>query len=89
MVDRMPTLLRYPVARTLKIIGERWTILILRALARMGLASFRTFLALRQELDDSVLFRGLKASRFYENHPPQAEYVLTEKGQALGPALEL
>jgi DNA-binding HxlR family transcriptional regulator len=30
---------------------------------------------------------GVIAHRFYEQHPPRAEYILTDKGRALGPAL--
>jgi DNA-binding HxlR family transcriptional regulator len=26
--------------------------------------------------------------RFYEQHPPRAEYLLTAKGRELGPALQ-
>ena len=28
---------------------------------------------------------GIVERRFYEEHPPRAEYVLTDKGRALGP----
>jgi DNA-binding HxlR family transcriptional regulator len=30
---------------------------------------------------------GIVERRFYEQHPPRAEYVLTEKGRGLGPVL--
>jgi DNA-binding HxlR family transcriptional regulator len=30
---------------------------------------------------------GIVARRFYEEHPPRAEYLLTEKGRELGPVL--
>ncbi len=30
---------------------------------------------------------GIVERRFYEKHPPRAEYVLTEKGRALGPVI--
>jgi len=30
---------------------------------------------------------GLIARRFYEQHPPRAEYVLTPKGEGLRPAM--
>ena len=29
--------------------------------------------------------QGIIERRFYEQHPPRAEYVLTEKGRELGP----
>ena len=31
---------------------------------------------------------GIVERRFYEQHPPRAEYVLTEKGKGLRPVLE-
>jgi len=55
--------MRCPIARTLDIVGERWTILILRDLVTGG------------------------PRKFYEQHPPRAEYVLTEKGKELRPVL--
>ena len=31
---------------------------------------------------------GIVARRFYQQHPPRAEYLLTEKGHELRPVLE-
>ena len=31
---------------------------------------------------------GVIARRFYEDHPPRAEYLLTDKGRELGPVLK-
>jgi len=31
---------------------------------------------------------GMLERRFYTEHPPRAEYLLTDKGRALGPALK-
>ena len=78
------------------IVGERWTFLVLRDLLRE--CSPRKF----QDLETSLtgigpntlsarLKRleeaGIVERRFYEQHPPRAEYVLTEKGRGLGPVL--
>ena len=85
-----------PVARTLDIIGERWTILILRDLLLDGSRKFQEFdhslagigpntLSTRlKRLEES----GIVERHFYEQHPPRAEYVLTAKGRALGPVLK-
>ena len=37
--------------------------------------------------DDAAANERL-ARRFYEEHPPRAEYLLTEKGRTLGPVLK-
>ena len=85
-----------PVARTLDVIGERWTILILRDLFKHGPRRFQDFeqslagvssntLSMRLK---GLIDRGIIDRRFYEEHPPRAEYFLTEKGRTLGPILK-
>ena len=32
--------------------------------------------------------KGIVARRFYEEHPPRAEYRLTDKGKSLGPIMK-
>jgi DNA-binding HxlR family transcriptional regulator len=99
MTDPLPNSapydMRCPIARSLDIIGERWTILILRDLVVSGPRKFQDFerslggispntLSARlKRLEDS----GIVERRFYEQHPPRAEYVLTEKGSELRPVL--
>lgn len=86
---------RCPVARTLNIIGERWTILILRDLLKEGPRKFgdleRSLAGISPNTLSSRLKileeHGIVATRFYEEHPPRAEYVLTEKGRELDPVL--
>lgn len=84
-----------PVARTLNIIGERWTILILRDLLTHGARKFQELETSLSGISPNTLSARLKnledhalvERRFYEQHPPRAEYVLTAKGRELGPAL--
>jgi DNA-binding HxlR family transcriptional regulator len=84
-----------PVAKTLDVVGERWTILILRDLVRQGPRKFQDFEASLPGIGPNTLSARLKRleeaqiveRRFYESHPPRAEYVLTEKGEALRPVL--
>jgi DNA-binding HxlR family transcriptional regulator len=87
--------MRCPIARTLDIIGERWTILILRDLVVSGARKFQDFehslvgispntLSARlKRLEDA----GIVERRFYEQHPPRAEYLLTDKGNDLRPVI--
>lgn len=81
------------IARALEIIGERWTLLILRD-AFLGVRRFddfqrnlgvaRNVLNVRlQRLVDS----GLLERRRYQERPERFEYRLTEKGLDLWPAL--
>jgi DNA-binding HxlR family transcriptional regulator len=87
---------RCPVARTLAIIGERWTILILRDLLRDGPRKFQDFERSLQGISPNTLSARLKTledhgiveRRFYADHPPRAEYVLTDKGRELRSALK-
>ncbi|WNJ98744.1 helix-turn-helix domain-containing protein [Thalassospiraceae bacterium LMO-JJ14] len=84
-----------PVARTLDIIGERWTILILRDLFMQGPRRFQdlqnslsgiapnTISARIKTLEEA----GVVERKLYSEHPPRAVYSLTERGLALKPAL--
>jgi DNA-binding HxlR family transcriptional regulator len=85
-----------PVARTLDIVGERWAILILRDLFLRGPRKFQDFEASLSGISPNTLSARLKrleevgivTRKFYEEHPPRAEYVLTPKGRELGPVLK-
>jgi DNA-binding HxlR family transcriptional regulator len=85
-----------PVARTLDVVGEKWSLLILRDLFRKGPLRFQDLERASPGLAPNILSARLKsleaqqviASRLYEKHPPRQEYFLTEKGKALGPVLK-
>jgi DNA-binding HxlR family transcriptional regulator len=91
-----PLDLRCPVARSLDIIGERWTMLILRDLMLDGARRFQDLQRNLRGVSPNTLSARLKTledagvieRRFYDQHPPRAEYVLTEKGEALRPTLK-
>jgi DNA-binding HxlR family transcriptional regulator len=84
-----------PVARTLDVIGDRWTILLLRDLFLYRTRRFQDFSETLPGLTPSVLSGRLKEleeagiieNRLYSDHPPRAEYFLTAKGRTLGPVL--
>jgi DNA-binding HxlR family transcriptional regulator len=85
-----------PVARALDVIGEKWTLLILRDLRRRGPLRFQQLEEGLPGLAPNTLSARLKtleaqgvvATRLYETHPPRYEYFLTEKGEALRPVLK-
>ena len=82
-----------PIADALDIVGERWTLLVLRELA-FGVSRFKEIQvntgAPRETL--SLRLRKLEEYRLIERrqyceHPPRDEYVLTQAGQDLQPVL--
>ena len=85
-----------PIARSLTVIGDRWTILILRDLVRLGPRKFQDFERSLNGISPNTLSVRLKRleeagvveRRFYEQHPPRAEYVLTDLGKELRPVLK-
>ena len=85
-----------PVACALDVIGEKWTLLILRDLTRNPSRRFQDLLdslhgcapnTLSARLS-SLEQQGLIERRQYEQHPPRMEYVLTAKGRELRPVLK-
>jgi len=85
-----------PVARALDVIGEKWSLLILRDLFRKGPLRFQQLEAGLPGVAPNTLSARLKAleakgviaTQLYESHPPRYEYLLTDKGRALGPVLK-
>lgn len=82
-----------PIARTVDLIGDWWTPVILRE-AFMGRRRFDDF---QRALDVSrgvlaarlshLVDEGLLEKRLYETRPPRYEYVLSEKGRDFYPVL--
>ena len=82
-----------PVARGLAVIGDRWTMLVLRDCFQ-GVRRFEDFQrrlgVTRHVLADRLRKleeEGVLERRLYEERPPRYEYRLTEKGIALNPVL--
>ena len=81
------------IARTLAVIGERWTLLILRDAFR-GVRRFddiqRDLGIARNILTDrlqKLVDHGVLERRQYQDRPARFEYRLTPKGRDLSPAL--
>jgi len=82
-----------PIARSLAVLGDSWSILILRD-AHAGLTRFDQF---RKNLGiaPTILTRrlavlteeGLLEKQRYSEHPPREEYVLTDAGRDFLPVL--
>ena len=84
------------VAATLDIIGDRWTLLIVRDLLFAEEMRFGDFLAAAERIPTNTLTdrlrkleeAGLISRELYSEHPPRAVYRLTEAGRALGAVVE-
>ena len=79
-----------PVARTLDVLGDRWTLLVVRDLL-LGHSKFGDILKSLEGISPNLLAdrlkrleqQGMVTRAFYCDHPPRAEYCMTEKGQEL------
>lgn len=82
-----------PVARAMSVIGDRWTLLILRDcfLGKSRFEDFQKSLGITRHVLADRLKRlvdeGVLEKAAYSQHPPRYDYVLTDKGRDFGPAL--
>src|SRR5215468_6701997 len=80
------------VARTLSVVGDRWTLLVLRD-AFLGIRRFESFQAVglsRHRLADRLrrlVGAGVLERVRYQERSPRYEYRLTEKGRDLYPVI--
>jgi len=87
----MARTVRCPVASTLDLVGDRWTLLVVRDLLR-GKSRFSELRLSVEGIPPAVLSNRLKAleaagvvvRRLYQEHPARYAYQLTPKGHALG-----
>ncbi len=81
-----------PVAKALDIVGERWTLLILRDFFRHGTRRFQDLQNSLTGIASNTLSARLKLlekqgvleRHSYSDFPPRFEYALTDKGKKLG-----
>ena len=84
-----------PIAQALDVVGDRWTLLILRDLF-LGRRRFGELLASSPGIPPKLLSgrlkrlqqRGLIERAVYSQYPLRAEYRLTDEGLTLAPVLE-
>lgn len=85
-----------PIAHALDIIGERWTLLILRDLFKNETRKYQELKHSLEGISPSMLSARLKkleaagivVREMYTGHPPRAEYMLTPEGRRIGPILK-
>ena len=85
-----------PIAEAAKLLGDKWTLIVLRDLAA-GPRRFKDLERLGEGISPSVLASRLKelerqrmvTRTSYNEIPPRVEYELTEKGCAALPILDV
>jgi DNA-binding HxlR family transcriptional regulator len=84
-----------PIACTLDILGDRWTLLVIRDMLFFEKQRFEEFLESAEGISTNILAQrlrqleaaGLIEKHPYSNHPRRMNYALTEKGRSLRPVL--
>ena len=83
-----------PVSCTLDLIGDKWTLLVVRDLFS-GKTKFKDFIQSPEHIATNILSErltrleehGLVERRVSDGHAGRCDYVLTAKGLTLGPVL--
>jgi DNA-binding HxlR family transcriptional regulator len=86
---------RCPVACSLDVLGDRWTLLVIRDLFA-GKSRFGEFMTSPERIPTNILAERLKrleragliATTPYSEHPVRVDYRLTERGRALAPVVD-
>ncbi len=84
-----------PVACTLDLLGDKWTLLVVRDLL-LGKHTYKAFQDSPEKIPSNILAERLKRlehegvvrRELYQERPPRYSYHLTEKGQDLAPVLQ-
>lgn len=84
-----------PIASTLDIVGDRWSLLLIRSLL-VGATSYSDFLAAPERISTNILAErlrrlqeaGIIVETAARNGATRGAYALTNKGAALAPALK-
>lgn len=85
-----------PIANLLDIVGDKWTLLVVRDLLLLSKRRYGEFQNSPEAIPTNILAdrlkrleaAGLVKKEFYQDNPPRAEYFLTRKGADLEPVLK-
>jgi DNA-binding HxlR family transcriptional regulator len=86
---------RCPIGGALDLLGDRWTLLVMRDLLFYDKRRFHEFLASPEGIASNILAERLERleecgaieRRRYQEHPPREEYYPTARGRDLLPVL--
>ena len=84
-----------PISNALDLLGDRWTLLVIRDLLFVGKRRFGEFLSSPESIPTNILSDrlrrleegGVVVKVSYQLRPPRYEYQLTAKGMELFPVL--
>lgn len=84
-----------PIATTLDIIGDKWTLLIIRDIGLFHKHKNKNFQEAGEKIPTNILAdrlkllvkNGLLEKRLYQKNPPRYEYYLTDAGKGLLPVI--
>jgi DNA-binding HxlR family transcriptional regulator len=86
-----------PIACTLDLLGDRWTLLVIRDMLFFEKQRFEEFLESPEGISTNILAdrlkmleeMGLVEKQPYSNHARRMNYCLTESGRSLKPVLKI
>ena len=84
-----------PIASSLDLLGDRWTLVVVRDALLFGKTKFAEFLTSDEGISTNLLAdrlqrleaAGILERRQYQQRPPRDEYLVTGKGRELLPVL--
>lgn len=84
-----------PIANTLDILGDKWSLLVIRDLFA-GKSTYSEFQSSPEHIPTNILADRLKRliengiikKTPYQDNPPRYAYKLTDKGRSLGPVMK-
>lgn len=84
-----------PISNTLDVIGDKWTLLIIRDILFLDKKQYGDFLNSSEGIATNILadrlkkleIAGIIEKRPYQAHPPRYEYIITDRGRALKPVI--
>lgn len=85
-----------PIATTLDMIGDKWTLLIIRDIGLFDKHRNKDFQNAGEKIPTNILANRLKSlvenglleKHLYQNNPPRYEYYLTDAGKGLLPVIK-
>jgi DNA-binding HxlR family transcriptional regulator len=85
-----------PIARSLDLLGDKWTLLVMRDALFFGRSTFAEFASNKEKIPTNLLSNrlkrlvdlGLLEKVQYHTRPQRFEYLPTGKGKALKPVLK-